>query len=112
MRDIPWYEWIYKITENWEVISSLWLNPIIKKPVFNGKWYLTVQLHKDSIRKRFLIHRLVLLAYVWDSDLQCNHIDWDKTNNKLSNLEYCTQEENIKHAFRTWLSKWILRAYS
>ena len=51
------------------------------------------------------IHRAVATAFlglVEGADV--NHIDGDKTNNHVTNLEWCTRSENIKHAFRTGLS--------
>lgn len=47
------------------------------------------------------VHRLVADSF-YDGDhsnMDVNHIDGDKHNNKLSNLEWCTRQENIKHAF-------------
>ena len=40
-----------------------------------------------------------MLAFRWPSDLQVNHMDWNKLNNNLDNLEYCTASENIRHSF-------------
>ena len=52
------------------------------------------------MRKAKLVHRLVMEAFVGQSDLQVNHKDFNKINNKLDNLEYTTPKENITH-FRT-----------
>lgn len=48
-----------------------------------------------------LIHRLVYLSFYPSSDisLQINHIDGNKENNDLANLELCTPKANINHAF-------------
>lgn len=54
-------------------------------------------------RKNFQVHRLVMRAFVGESDLQVNHIDGIKSNNILSNLEYVTQSENIQHGWDTGL---------
>ena len=63
--------------------------------------YLTVQLkHKD-----FQIHRLVAKAFIPNPDgkPQVNHKDGDKQNNRVDNLEWCTCEENINHAYKSGL---------
>ena len=62
----------------------------------------------DGKKKTFRAHRLVLMAFnpINNSDeLEVNHIDGNKLNNNLSNLEWVTTSENQKHAFKTGLSK-------
>jgi len=47
------------------------------------------------------VHKLIMLAFVGersDSKIQVNHIDGDKANNNLSNLEYCSHSHNMRHA--------------
>ena len=72
---------------------------------FNG--YLTVTVEG----KRRKVHRLILMtATNCDGEgLQVNHIDGNKLNNNLSNLEWCTCKENIKHSNVTGLNKHINR---
>lgn len=65
--------------------------------------YLKMNFYDDGVVHSRLVHRVVMAAFVGPSKMQVNHIDGDKTNNKLSNLEYVTQSENIKHGFRTGL---------
>lgn len=52
-----------------------------------------------------LVHRIVYETFIGDipKGLQINHLDGNKSNNHLSNLEVCTASENIKHAIRTGL---------
>lgn len=50
------------------------------------------------------VHRLVMLAFSPDPPLeQINHIDGNKANNRLDNLEWCTNHQNRTHALRTGL---------
>lgn len=65
--------------------------------------YLKMNFYDDGVAHSRLVHRVVMAAFVGPSKMQVNHIDGNKTNNKLSNLEYVTQSENIKHGFRTGL---------
>lgn len=62
--------------------------------------YCYVSLSKNSNPRKYLIHRLVMSAFVGDSDLQVNHKDGDKNNNCIDNLEYCTSQQNLLHCTR------------
>lgn len=60
----------------------------------------------DGTRKVFSVHRLVLETFEpneHSSELQVNHKDGDKTNNRLSNLEWVTCKQNINHAYNLGL---------
>lgn len=51
------------------------------------------------------VHRLVAMVFHGPSNLEVNHIDGDKNNNREDNLEWCTRSENVSHAFKTGLAK-------
>ena len=69
------------------------------KPQKVGSGYLKVVLKKNGIGKPFYIHRLVGMMFVngYKDGLQINHKDEDKTNNFVENLEWCTNEYNLKY---------------
>lgn len=77
----------------------------ILTPAVSGGYFKTVLLSDSGIYKTIKVHRIILLTFLGDSQLEVNHIDGNKINNNLSNLEYCTHSENIKHAFRIGLEK-------
>ena len=105
-KDIPWYEWRYKISKDWEVISNTYNSrDKILKHLTNSCWYKYVVLSKDNVIRRFFIHRLILLSFIWDSHLIVNHKNWIKDDNRLENLEYVTYSENATHSFRMGLQK-------
>lgn len=76
----------------------------ILKPVL-GRGYLRVDLSKDGKPKHFNVHQLVALAFIPNPNCkrEVNHIDGNKLNNYVDNLEWCTQSENIQHAVATGL---------
>ena len=71
----------------------------------NRKGYLTVHLSYDGYSKRTQIHRLVAEEFIPNpgGKLQVNHIDGNKQNNRVENLEWCTGTENMRHAVHTGL---------
>lgn len=68
----------------------------ILKQDINYKGYHRVRLQKDGKSKSFSVHRLVALAFIPNPNSlpQVNHIDENKSNNCVSNLEWCTSEYN------------------
>lgn len=69
----------------------------------SGGGYLKVMLTKDSVAKNHRIHRLVAMAFIPNPDNlpDVNHIDEDKTNNKVSNLEWCSRSYNNHYSLIT-----------
>lgn len=64
--------------------------------------YNRVTLSKDGVTTRFLVHRLVATTFILNPENKpfVNHIDNNTLNNNVSNLEWCTHEENMMHAQR------------
>lgn len=62
--------------------------------------YLYVDLSLGGSTERVAVHDAVLLAFEGPKPegYEVNHLDGDKQNNELGNLEYCTRSENVKHA--------------
>lgn len=63
--------------------------------------YYTAELWKEGKRKRCSVARLVAIAFIPNPKKlpQVNHIDGDRNNNTVSNLEWCTAAENCQHAW-------------
>ena len=77
------------------------------KPYLNNKGYCCVNLYMNSKMYKYQVHRLVGQAFVPNPNNYpvINHIDGKPLNNHESNLEWCTQSHNIKHAWDTGLFK-------
>ena len=103
-KDIVGYEGLYQVSNFGRVKSFHRKEPIILKPLVTRKGYLRVELYDGTNSQLRLIHRLVIEAFnPNNTNLQVNHIDGDKSNNKLSNLEWCSGSENIIHALSNGL---------
>jgi hypothetical protein len=76
---------------------------LYKRKDKNG--YVTVRMSRGAKDKTFKAHRLVLLTFLPNpSELPyVNHLNGIKDDNRLINLEWCTQKQNVRHAFNTGL---------
>ena len=116
-KDIPDYEGLYQVSNLGRVksleriIKDTGINRVrirkeqILKSFIQRDNYLLVNFYKNNKRKCFTIHRLVLLAFKGFSNLDCNHINGIKIDNRLENFVYCTKSENMFHAYRLGLKK-------
>lgn len=66
----------------------------------NGNGYIYVSFMKHGKRKNFYVHRLVADAFIEKPEGKdfVNHIDYDRSNNHVDNLEWCTVKENVRHS--------------
>lgn len=114
-KNITGYESLYKISSygrvkvkrrviygiiNGELQPSYVAKEKIMTPFDNGNGYLAINLIKDGERKNLYVHRLVAEAFIDNPDnKECvNHKDYDRKNNKVSNLEWVTTAENINYS--------------
>jgi len=118
-KDIPSYEGIYEASTDGQIRSKegktthstrhgsrVWKSRVLKQKV--GKdTCCRVTLYKDKIEKTWLVHRLVALTFIptIKGKEYINHIDGDRLNNSVGNLEWCNHEENNNHAFDNELIK-------
>ena len=109
-KDVKGYHGKYGVNDRGDVISyKRWRKPesTLLKPWLSKRGYLSVKLQLTNRldQKTVTVHRLVAEAFLpdWNPLLCVNHIDGDKTNNRVNNLEIVTLTENMKHAYRTGL---------
>lgn len=101
-KDIKDYEGLYEVS-NLGRVRSLNYNKTgeirLLKVQKHSDGYLQVGLRKDGKQKLYTVHRLVCEAFIPNPDgLPCvNHIDEDKTNNHVWNLEWCTVKYNTNY---------------
>ena len=98
-KKIEGYEGLYEVSNEGRVRSLNYRHTgetKILKPAICYGGYLKVGLWKDGNKKKFTVHRLVARAFLPNilDFPEVNHIDEDKTNNRVKNLEWCTREYN------------------
>ena len=108
-------EW--KPIKDWEVfyeisnlgnVRNIKTGKLIKGDINNCGYYRVLLYHNNK-RQRYFRHRLVAEHFIINDDVNnkkfVNHIDGDKSNNAIHNLEWVTQSENEKHAFKKGLKQ-------
>lgn len=105
---IPGYEGLYKIS-NYGSIYAVKCGKIRKLRVNKDGYYIVI-LSKNDKKKSYLVHRLVAEAFIdkknckkWGNDniykyILVNHKDENKLNNKVDNLEWCTNKYNVMYS--------------
>ena len=113
-KDVVGYEGIYKVSNlgNVKRIGKIHLcnykyqNGYLLKSLDNGKGYLRIKLSNKGISKRVMLHRIIAEAFIKNPNNYpyVNHIDGNKKNNNIKNLEWCTQSHNCLHSVKmgTW----------
>lgn len=119
-KDIKGYEGLYQVSNLGRVRS---LNRVVRhsrglpymKTVRGrimsidhlSREYRRINLCVNNVRKSFFIHRLVASSFIENNDglPEVNHLNGIKTDNRATNLEWCTSSDNSKHAIRIGLQK-------
>lgn len=94
-RDIKGYEGLYQVSNLGRIMSfHRDSERIMRQSLKDG--YLTIMLRKENKPKRYLVHRLVALSFIPNPENkpQVNHLDEDKSNNRVDNLNWMTSKEN------------------
>lgn len=108
-KDILGYEGFYQVSSFGRVRSldrydsrNYFRKGRILKLSADRKGYLRVGLHSNGKEKFYSVHRLVAEAFIHNPDNlpEVNHIDEDKTNNRVENLEFCDSKYNNNYGTR------------
>lgn len=115
-KNIEGYEGKYQVSnlgnvkslETWTGDRYIKREKILKNNLY-GNGYYYVGLSKNGKVKRYKVSRLVAQEFIPNPENKpfINHIDGDKLNNHIDNLEWCTQSENMKHASMIGLRKYV-----
>ncbi len=107
-RAVVGYEGIYEVSSLGRInsLKRKYTLGRIMGYITDGR-YNRVSLSKESNTKKYLVHRLLAIAFIPNPlNKPCiNHIDNNGLNNNLSNLEWCTNRENQQHSARQGRNK-------
>lgn len=105
-KKIPNYEGLYQVS-NFGNVKRFYQNgkTRILKQSIDRCGYKHLELCKDGKEKFFNVHRVIAKVFIPnEEDKPCvNHLDGNKLNNNVSNLQWCTHSENTQHAYNTGL---------
>lgn len=106
-KDIPGYEGLYQASNIGNVRSLKWnrSNKIKNLKPYEEGGYMHVGIRHNGIHHNYLIHRLVAMAFIPNPSgyKEVNHIDGNKLNNTVVNLEWISRKNNVLHAINTGL---------
>ena len=96
-KDVAGYDGLYQVS-SFGNVKNIKTGRILR-PCVHRTGYISAMLYKNGKPKRHNIHRLVAIAFIENEhNYPCvNHIDENKANNCIENLEWCTADYNMKH---------------
>ena len=101
-RDIPGFDGDYQVSTTGIVKSyKRSARGKILKQYEDRYGYLKVVLYKNDKPHYFTVHRLVAMTFLpkMEGENSVDHIDFNRKNNNLENLRWCTEKENTKHSY-------------
>ncbi len=76
----------------------------VKSVKINEQGYVRVTLHKNGKEARHMVHRIVATAFIKNDDpvnkTEVNHIDLNRKNNVVTNLEWISHTDNVKYSYK------------
>ncbi len=104
-KDIIGYEGLYQVSNLGNVKSLFRYKKVLNNTIHKGYYLISLCKNKKQLPQRN--HRLVAIAFIPNPENkpQVNHIDGNKLNNNVENLEWCTPKENTQHALLIGLKK-------
>lgn len=112
-KDIEGFEGYYKISNLGRILAigrtvgaannktKTIKEKLLSTPKFSNG-YRVVSLYKNCKCKKLLVHRLIAMCFIPNPENKpyINHIDGDRLNNRIENLEWCTHKENMEHMWK------------
>ena len=102
-KDVVGYEGDYQVSNLGRVRSLKYGKERMMKPIKNNREYLIVNLYKNGKNKQFLVHILVAMAFLGHTpnghSSVVDHINSDKTDNRLENLRIVSHRENTTFGY-------------
>lgn len=115
-KPVKGYEGLYEVSDEGQVrsldrkrranirnVTTTWIKGKVLKPNLKHNGYYTVDLCRDGKITTTTVHRIVADAFIPNPEGKhfVNHIDSDRTNNTVSNLEWVTSSENRIHGIKS-----------
>lgn len=117
-KDIKGYEGLYQVSNLGRVRSLdhyrengtseyIQKGRVLKQATIKRNGYCYVTLSKKGKLRKFRVHRLVAIAFIPNTENKpyINHLNAIRADNRVQNLEWCTQSENVKYSYNIGNSK-------
>ena len=111
-KSVVEYEGLYEVNTDGELRTFNWKGTgqtRIMKPAKDHKGYLRTMLAKDGNAKTIKMHRIIAQAFIPNPENKptVNHKNGIKTDNRVENLEWHTNKENVAHAIANGMFKFM-----